>query len=162
LGRNGVEEIKNHQWFSSVNWNNLLSLPAPHVPQGSSRLKKCIEDLKTEPSDTPKFRMLIHEITANFDKFKEGPSEGATRNSKNPLISQNSTAPSTEKEVDDAFLGYTFIRQPKVRNCVILFVFCFLCFCFLVSVSVNISLSSLPACLCCSRLLQDQHYKDCL
>jgi len=48
LGRNGVEEIKQHAFFSSVDWDNIRSLPAPNPPE------------LTGETDT-----------SNFDKFDE-------------------------------------------------------------------------------------------
>jgi protein-serine/threonine kinase len=32
LGRNGTDEIKNHRWFSDVNWSELKNSTAPFIP----------------------------------------------------------------------------------------------------------------------------------
>jgi hypothetical protein len=120
VGLHGIEEIKTHPWFEGLNWNNLLAIPAPYVPQGSHRIKNALEEMQKVPSGTVEFRQLIREITANFDKFQEGPSEGATRNSKNPLIQNKSPTeegkgqPEQQLSPSNAFEGYTFVRQPKV------------------------------------------------
>jgi hypothetical protein len=33
LGRNGVEEIMAHPWFSGIDWMQLRNIPAPFVPE---------------------------------------------------------------------------------------------------------------------------------
>lgn len=32
LGRNGVQEIKSHPFFKSINWTNLRNCPPPYKP----------------------------------------------------------------------------------------------------------------------------------
>jgi hypothetical protein len=48
LGRNGVDEIKNHPFFEGMDWNGLRNQAAPYQPNITS-------DISTE----------------NFDKFEE-------------------------------------------------------------------------------------------
>ena len=33
LGVQGVEEIKKHNWFKDIDWNNIRSMQPPFVPQ---------------------------------------------------------------------------------------------------------------------------------
>jgi len=38
LGKNGVEEIKAHPFFSGIEWENLRSIKAPYIPNVSSEI----------------------------------------------------------------------------------------------------------------------------
>ncbi len=46
LGKNGVEELKTHNWFKDIDWNNIRQMPAPLLPAGSAEMKVLIEELK--------------------------------------------------------------------------------------------------------------------
>ena len=119
IGLNGFDEIKAHPWFEGLHWDRLHMLPAPHIPVGSQRIRRALEEIRKVETGSIQFRHLIREITANFDEFKEGPTEGVTRNSKNPLIPQalGANQPAAPQELpnspQNAFEGYTFVRQPK-------------------------------------------------
>lgn len=119
LGLNGFEEIRNHAWFvnNRVDWNHLFDVPAPHVPKGSQRIRKALEEIKQVETGTLQYRQLIREITANFDEFKEGPTEGSTNNHRNNPLIQNSTDTSKfdPANANNAFEGYTFVRVEKVQ-----------------------------------------------
>ena len=45
-GRNGVDEIKAHPWFADLNWETLRTVPAPYIPEGSSRMKSLLVELR--------------------------------------------------------------------------------------------------------------------
>ena len=51
----------------------MRSIPAPHIPPGSSRLKEVLTELvETDQQQSPgRYRELIQQLTANFDDFKE-------------------------------------------------------------------------------------------
>ena len=46
LGRNGIEEVKSHPWFNGLDFNNLRSMRAPHLPKGSSKIKGYLKELQ--------------------------------------------------------------------------------------------------------------------
>ena len=48
LGTNGINEIKNHPFFVNIDWNNLLEMTPPYIP-----------DIRSDID------------TKNFDKFDE-------------------------------------------------------------------------------------------
>jgi hypothetical protein len=138
IGRHGIEEVKAHAWFSSLDWSKLRDMPAPHLPKGSKRMKEVMAELQTTDEGNPRFRQLIKAITANFDEFKENGGLGnspvtaeqqkqhaATVNesTKNNALAPGGSAasvnlavnsPILRKDKDDAFLGYTYKRKPDV------------------------------------------------
>jgi len=104
LGRNGVEEIKAHPWFtnSGIQWDNLKERPAPYVPEGSDVLRELIDNLKTIRTDDARFQPLIQQITANFDDFPDTNGWGANKTT-------------TRKDKNNDFIGYTYKRKKKVN-----------------------------------------------
>lgn len=78
LGRNGVEEIKNHPFFESMDWASLRNMKAPYQPTVSSEIS-----------------------TENFDKFdEEEPFFGGNdKNGKKNL---------SNRRLDMNFIGYTY------------------------------------------------------
>jgi serine/threonine kinase 38 len=103
IGRNGVDEIRAHPWFSGLNWDTLRTVPAPYIPEGSSRLKSLLSELKNVDHTSTQYVPLIRQITSNFDNFKE---DGTIWGSNIKTVSR--------KDKDNQFIGYTFKRK-KVR-----------------------------------------------
>ena len=82
IGTNGVEEIKNHPYFSSINWDLLRTSPAPFVPELSdetdTRYFDCFEEndmYKTIKDDARNIlRTDEHAVFANWTlKEKKKP-----------------------------------------------------------------------------------------
>ena len=36
LGQNGIEDFRNHPWFSGVDWESITEVKAPYIPEVSS------------------------------------------------------------------------------------------------------------------------------
>lgn len=85
LGRNGVQEIKNHPFFASIDWDNIRKMKAPYIP----KLKSNID-------------------TSNFEKFEE------TVNWHDEYIKYNKSGYKNKKGMHKDFfwIGYTF-KQPR-------------------------------------------------
>lgn len=123
LGRHGIDEIKAHPWFDGLDWANLHSLPAPHVPQGGPKMKQLIEQLKDTPSTAPAFPGLIQQITANFDDFKDSAKgqqgdphafpDIPVTNNRQVAFAQSHDQAATGPDNTDAFYGYTYNRPVK-------------------------------------------------
>eukprot|EP00607_Mallomonas_marina_P010881 CAMPEP_0182422098 /NCGR_PEP_ID=MMETSP1167-20130531/7685_1 /TAXON_ID=2988 /ORGANISM="Mallomonas Sp, Strain CCMP3275" /LENGTH=610 /DNA_ID=CAMNT_0024599849 /DNA_START=315 /DNA_END=2147 /DNA_ORIENTATION=+ len=102
LGNNGIEDIKSHPWFSGLRWDSLQSQHAPYIPEGSSRMRSLLQELKDMDPSNPQYSRLVAQITANFDKFKEdGTIWGASK-----AVSR--------KDKDNQFIGYTYKRKKDV------------------------------------------------
>jgi hypothetical protein len=100
-----VEEIKSHPWFREINWDTLRDIPAPHIPEGSTRIKPILNELKDVDSTSPEYHELITELTRNFDEFPD-----------NGTVWGKGTAKAvTRVDTNDQFIGYTFKRQ-KVKS----------------------------------------------
>lgn len=52
LGRNGIEEIKNHAWFNSINWDSVELMTPPFIPN----LKSEIDTTYFEDEDVGDFK----------------------------------------------------------------------------------------------------------
>ena len=100
IGRNGVDEIKAHPWFAGINWDTLRTIPAPYIPEGSSKLKTLLTELKSLDHSSAEYTPLIKQITSNFDNFKE---DGTIWGSNIKTVSR--------KDKDNQFIGYTFKRK---------------------------------------------------
>lgn len=80
LGRNGVDEIKNHPFFEGMDWTKLRQQQAPYQPSVTS-------DISTE----------------NFDKFEEEePFFGGNADQKNGKRGFGG------RKLDMNFIGYTY------------------------------------------------------
>jgi len=129
LGKGGVDEIMQHEWFTGMDWENLHNFRAPHIPKGSSRMKKMLAELQDTPTDSARYAELIRSITANFDEFKESSSHNVfnkhsgsgnkhtptghnNNNNNNGGSGENGAA--SRQEADAAFLNYTYKRKPDV------------------------------------------------
>ena len=78
LGRNGVDEIKNHPFFEGLDWNSLRKMQAPYQPNVTSEIS-----------------------TENFDKFEEEEPffAGNDKNGKKGFGG---------RKLDMNFIGYTY------------------------------------------------------
>jgi hypothetical protein len=126
---------------AGLDWPSLHSFRAPHIPKGSSKMKRMLEELQDTPSDSPRYPDLIRAITANFDEFKESTShtaftKGGSRhssgarhgahgnNANNSPAGGDGTGAATKQEADAAFLNYTYKRKTvRACNLVALFVY---------------------------------------
>jgi len=97
VGRHGIEEIKEHPWFRGMDWENLRAQPAPYRPEGSEVLRDLLAELETVDVNDRRYRLLIEQITTNFDNFDEEGNWGGKRRMK---IDRNND-----------FLGYSFKRK---------------------------------------------------
>ena len=92
LGSNGVEEIKSHPFFEGFQWDNILSLKPPFIP-----------DLESDYD------------TKYFDKFEENKNEPFYPvNDNNPNIVMNISQTNSNHErckTDNKFFGFTFNRD---------------------------------------------------
>ena len=118
-----------------LDWNSLLRLRAPHIPKGSSKMKRMLTELQSTPTDHSRYPELISAITANFDQFHEnqnsmniftkpnsntnttttGTTSSNNKNSPKNNISEqnrNQSECATKSEADAAFLNYTYKRKP--------------------------------------------------
>ena len=124
-GKNGIEELKAHPWFAEIDWDNIISCPAPYLPEGSSTMKPLLNKLSTIQSNTSEYSNVIREITQNFDQFQDtAPIWGGAKRSTSKLSSTGYTPLSTpksvrkgEKNLNDEFLGYTFKRKKVTLMC---------------------------------------------
>eukprot|EP01038_Epipyxis_sp_PR26KG_P012846 gene12846-17220_t len=123
IGRNGIDEIKAHPWFTGIDWNDLRARPAPYIPEGSEKIYDLLEELNETDSTSPKYRQLIKAITANFDEFHEEGDGFKTVTTKNKNHMNNNPLPSqlppnsnnnTNNEDENVFYGYTFKRKTDV------------------------------------------------
>lgn len=103
LGRNGSDEIKAHPWFDGLDWNTLRLIPAPYVPEGSSRLKSLLSELRDLDPHSSQYLPLIRQLTSNFDEFKE-----------DGTIWGSNIKSEVRKDKDNQFIGYTFKRKKDV------------------------------------------------
>ena len=78
LGRNGVDDIKNHPFFEAMDWSALRKQKAPYIPNVTSEIS-----------------------TENFDKFEEEEPffGGADKNGKKGFGG---------RKLDMNFIGYTY------------------------------------------------------
>eukprot|EP00752_Nemacystus_decipiens_P017621 g15792.t1 len=106
LGRQNVDEIKNHPWFTSLNWDTLRDGPAPYKPDSADEMAALLEDVKHVAASSPEMPKLVKRITANFDDFQE---EDATR-----FGGQKKVVRRGDK--DNHFVGYTYKRKPTVNT----------------------------------------------
>jgi serine/threonine protein kinase len=102
LGRNDVEQIKMHPWFHDIDLDNIRDRSAPYIPEGSSRMKSLIAELRDVDTKSPNYQSLVQQITANFDDFKDDCSHWGTSKSV------------VRKDRDDQFIGYTYKRKKDV------------------------------------------------
>ena len=86
LGRNGVDEIKNHAFFKNLNWEGIRKLKAPVIPKLKSQLD-----------------------TSNFDKFEE------TIKWHDEFKMQRGRK-RRKKDKDFFWIGYTFKRKRNFKT----------------------------------------------
>lgn len=101
-GPKGIEEIKAHPWFKSVDWDNLKKVKAPFISSASKEFYKMIDELKSLDPKGKRFKEIVATLTVNFDNFEDKPM---------PTDSGRRVAPAHRK--DAHFLGYTFKPTPS-------------------------------------------------
>lgn len=106
IGRNGVEEIMAHPWFTDTPWNSLHDLPAPYLPEGGEQMQAALTELRgldtSLPTSSKRQEDLLSVITSNFDKFHD---DGTL---------WSSSKPNVRKDKDHAFVDYTYKRKKDV------------------------------------------------
>jgi len=100
LGRNGIDEIKAHPWFSGLDWDNLRSQPAPYRPEGSEVLRDLLGELEGVDKSDARYEILLEQITLNFDNFDEEGKWGGRKRIR-------------RGDRDANFLGYSFKRKQQ-------------------------------------------------
>jgi len=119
----------------ALDWPNLHNFRAPHIPKGSSRMKKMLSELQDTPRDSDRYNELVRSITANFDDFKESSSQNvfnkhSDHSGKHVVSSGHNSneggVGASKQEADAAFLNYTYKR----RTVSVLWCYC-LCYCVL-------------------------------
>ena len=100
IGRNGVDEVKAHPWFNDVAWDTLRLVRAPYVPEGSSRVKSLLAEVRDLDPTSPQYLPIIRQLTTNFDDFKE-----------DGTIWGSNIKAEVRKDKDNQFIGYTFKRK---------------------------------------------------
>ena len=78
---NSLEDIRRHQWFADLDFDNLRSSKAPRLPEGSESVPRLLESLKIMSLRDPNFLPTVNALTKNFDQplhgeqaaFKEPP-----------------------------------------------------------------------------------------
>ncbi len=104
LGKGGLQEIKDHIWFSGLDWAKLREYPAPYHSQQSAKMTDLMEQCKDLETDDERFKKIIHKITANFDDIKEEKDNqwgGEKRVNR--------------RDNDHNFIGYTY-KRPSIAN----------------------------------------------
>ena len=86
---------------TGVDWSALRSVPAPHVPPGSSKLLEVLTELKDADHTSPQYSKLVSQITENFDDFKDN----------GQVWGRGGAKAITRKDKDDQFIGYTYKRK---------------------------------------------------
>mmetsp|Transcript_4782 Transcript_4782/g.7218 ORF Transcript_4782/g.7218 Transcript_4782/m.7218 type:complete len:498 (-) Transcript_4782:43-1536(-) len=109
LGASDQLNIKAHPWLKTVDFENIRTATAPHVPAFSQDVDSIFEKLKSKDPGDMEFNKLIAEITANFDDFPDEPLPGAPegRIGKAPRVGP--------VKRDAQFLGYTYTK-PKMKE----------------------------------------------
>jgi len=87
LGKNGVDEIKAHPFFRSVDWNNIRKTKAPYIP----KLKSDID-------------------TSNFEKFEE------QSNWHDDYLKEFRKYEGRQRKKDFFWIGYTFKKPQNYEN----------------------------------------------
>lgn len=125
-----MEELKSHNWFKDIDWNNIRQMPAPFLPIGSADMKLLIEELKATDSRssrytkyrlfalslahsfTYRYQDIIKKITANFDEFNGDISFDSDKSYADefPQIAAAAGTPPTSNTLPE-FYGYTFTRS---------------------------------------------------
>ncbi len=104
LGRGGLQEIKDHPWFSGLDWEKLREYPAPYMSEHTTELVDLMEKSKYVQEDDVNFQKIISQITANFDDLKE---------EKNYQWGGEKRV--GRRDNDHNFIGYTY-KRPSVVN----------------------------------------------
>lgn len=73
LGRNDVNEIKNHPWFVNVNWNKIAEMKPPYILNEPKRIEFILNEQKKLPTDSPILGEYVKELTENFDSLPNDP-----------------------------------------------------------------------------------------
>jgi serine/threonine kinase 38 len=98
LGKNGVEEIKSHPFFNSVNWDNIRLTSAPYVPELSSETD-----------------------TRNFDRYEESepfypPTEVAKKRRKRKDINFIGYTYKREDEEERSMIAQALVELESVKQ----------------------------------------------
>ncbi len=104
LGKGGIQEIKDHPWFTGLDWERLREYPAPYMTENGTKIVDLIEKCKYMDEDDPKFQSIINQITTNFDDLKE-EKHGQWGSDKRVARRDN----------DHNFIGYTY-KRPSIVN----------------------------------------------
>lgn len=115
LGRNGIEEIKAHDWLRSVNFDTLRSQPVPYVPCGSAQIRALLDQVRNQDPSIPVSKELIAQITSNFDKFSEGDTVWGGNKDLAGIGGCMQQASPTAADRQE-FIGYTFKRRKEVKR----------------------------------------------
>lgn len=78
LGSVSVQDIKEHPWLRDIHWDSIRQLRSPYVPPGGgAHFDRIMNHLKihTPAQNPPMYKMLVQQITSNFDDFSEFPCE---------------------------------------------------------------------------------------
>ena len=123
LGRNGLNELKSHAWFHDIEWNNIHTQNAPYLPENSNNIKRILKELSSiqnNNNETINDKLLITELTQNFDTFKDEnvpwTIKTITSTNTTPNNSNKTNNTITRKTANDEFLGYTFRRKKVIKH----------------------------------------------
>jgi serine/threonine kinase 38 len=102
LGKQGVDEIKNHPWFGGCSWDSVAmrSAAAPYKPERAEQMSSLLDQIKVLEARDPRLSATVNQLTANFDDFEE---EDQSRWGGQKKVGR--------RDKDNNFVGYTYNRK---------------------------------------------------
>jgi serine/threonine kinase 38 len=102
LGKQGVDEIKNHPWFAGSSWDSVAmrSAAAPYKPERAEQMSSLLDQIKVLEARDPRLSATVNQLTANFDDFEE---EDQSRWGGQKKVGR--------RDKDNNFVGYTYNRK---------------------------------------------------